>query len=75
MKNSVNECDHPYVVRASSVFLGYTNVSATQHQMEYKRTYVCGKCGEFQNEQIEREAEPHTQVSGTLYCKCGYYLH
>lgn len=72
---SVNDdCNHPYVVRATSEFLRYTNVSATQHEVEYRRTYVCGKCRVFQNEQIEREPENHKQVSGTSYCICGYYL-
>lgn len=73
---SVNDCDHPYVVVQSSTFLGYTNASATEHQVAYRKVYVCGKCGVFRNEQVERYPEPHRQASsGSLYCVCGYYLH
>lgn len=71
---SVNECDHLVLVLGSTT-ITYLNASAQEHQVKRVKTYKCNDCKENVYEETKITTEPHQQISGTVKCICGYYLH
>ena len=72
---SEEECKHPYTVEAGIEDEVYTNAGPSGHQRQYVQVYKCGVCKIVTQKITVRVSEPHTQVPGTMYCVCGYYLH
>lgn len=70
---SVNGCEHSNT-QTLSINRTYINASPQEHQVKVVENFYCYDC----RKELEKTTvfpEAHMQVSGTLYCVCGYYLH
>lgn len=71
---SVNDgCDHLHKTVSSS-YKTYSNPGPQEHRVNEYVSFKCQDC-EFSGTEVLQYNESHTQVSGTVKCVCGYYLH